>query len=76
MKNETNLMDRIGPWSTVALTLVYVGLMSLFFDYVISREVPIELQTIAAFAALYYTWWQLKLIVTKLSTLIKIKEEK
>lgn len=76
MKNERNLMDRIGPWSTVALTLVYVGLMSLFFDYVISREFPFELQIVATFAALYYSWWQLKLIVTKLTNLIKTKEEK
>lgn len=76
MKNDKKLIDRIGPWSTVALTLVYVCLISLFFDHVVNREVDLELQVIATFLALYYTWWQLKLVVTKLTNIIKIKEEK
>jgi ACR3 family arsenite efflux pump ArsB len=71
MQNEKNLMDRIGPWTTVALTLIYVFLMTLYFEYIISQEMDTVIQGIATFLALFYTWWQMKLILNQFTKLFK-----
>jgi hypothetical protein len=77
MKNEKKLNLR-NPWLVLALTFVYILIMDLYFHYCINSEVDMLLQTIATFVAIYYTWWQLHLIVTTLIESItkKIKEEK
>jgi hypothetical protein len=70
-KNEKKLKLNPGAWGTLALTLVYLFIMDLYFDYVISREVDTVIQGVATFLALYYTWWQLKLIFKQIFKKVK-----
>ena len=71
MQNEKNLMNRIGPWATVALTLVYLSVITAYFEYVISQEVDAIIQGSATFLAIFYTWWQINLIINQFTKLFK-----
>jgi ACR3 family arsenite efflux pump ArsB len=71
MENEKNWIEKIGPWTTVALTLVYLSLITFYFDYVISQEMDEIIQGAATFLAIFYTWWQIKLVVTQINKLFK-----
>lgn len=75
MKNETKLKLQ-NPWLVLASTMVYLLIMDLYFHYCINNEIEIVLQTAATLLAIYYTWWQLKLIVTTIIELITNKIEK
>jgi hypothetical protein len=71
MENEKNWIEKIGPWTTVALTLVYLSLITFYFDYVISQEMDEIIQGAATFLAIFYTWWQIKLVLTQINKLFK-----
>jgi hypothetical protein len=71
MKNEKDLLERVGPWATVALTLIYFSVITFYFDYVISQEMDEIVQGVATFLAIFYTWWQIKLVVTQINKLFK-----
>jgi hypothetical protein len=71
MQNERNLTDRLGPWVTLALTMLYIFAMDLYFEYIISQEMDSIVQISATFLALFYTVWQIKLIVNQINKLIK-----
>jgi hypothetical protein len=77
MKNEKKLSLKIGPWGVVALTIAYIAIMNLYFEYCISREFDPILQMVSTLIAIYYTWWQIKLIVNTIINYItnKIKKE-
>jgi hypothetical protein len=66
---------KITGWGVLALTIVYVFIMNLFFDYVISREVDSILQLGASFLAIVYSVWQVQIIVSYFNTTIKTKEK-
>jgi hypothetical protein len=66
---------KITGWSVLALTIVYVFIMNLFFDYVISREVDSILQLGASFFALVYSVWQVQIIISYFTKTIKTKEK-
>ena len=59
----------------LALTIVYVFIMNLFFDYVISREVDSVLQLGASFLALVYSVWQVQIIISYFNETFKTKEK-
>ena len=71
MESHKNSIEKIGPWATVALTLVYLSLITFYFDYVISQEMDEILQGAATFLAIFYTWWQIKLVLTQINKLFK-----
>ena len=66
---------KISGWGVLALTIVYVFIMNLFFDYVISREVDSILQLGASFFALVYSVWQVQIIISYFTKTIKTKEK-
>jgi hypothetical protein len=66
---------KISGWGVLALTIVYVFIMNLFFDYVISREVDSILQLGASFFALVYSVWQVQIIISYFTKPIKTKEK-
>ena len=49
-------------WGVSILTIVYVYLIELFTEYIISREVASEIQIVLTFGVLVYTYYMLKLI--------------
>jgi hypothetical protein len=66
---------KITGWGVLALTIVYVFIMNLFFDYVISREVDSILQLGCLFFALVYSVWQAQIIINYFTKTIKTKEK-
>jgi hypothetical protein len=66
---------KITGWGVLALTIVYVFIMNLFFDYVISREVESILQLGASFLALVYSVWQAQIIISYFNETIKTKKK-
>jgi hypothetical protein len=62
-------------WHVLASLLVYICVMNLYFDYIISREVDALVQIIASFIALGYTSWQLQIIINYIIKTIKTKEK-
>lgn len=49
-------------WMVLASTIVFISVLTIMFEYVISREFPAFLQLISLFFMLFYTVFQLKLI--------------
>ena len=66
---------KLGMWSTVGLTFVYIYIMNLYFDYMINRNVDEILQLGMTFLALVYTVFQIKLLVQEVTNLFNKKEE-
>jgi len=66
---------KISGWGVLALTIVYVFIMNLFFDYVISREVDSILQLGTSFFALVYSVWQAQIIISYFNKTINTKEK-
>jgi hypothetical protein len=67
--------EKLGLWGVIILTTIYLYLMNMYFEYILSREVVMEIQIVVGLIALAYTVFQIKLIVNKLSNSFK-KEEK
>jgi ABC-type multidrug transport system fused ATPase/permease subunit len=49
-------------WGVSILTIVYLYLIELFIEHIISREVASEIQIVLTFGVLVYTYYMLKLI--------------
>lgn len=49
-------------WGVSILTIVYLYLIELFTEYIISREVAPEIQIVLTFGVLVYTYYMLKLV--------------
>ncbi len=62
-------------WMVLASTIVYISVLTIFFEYVISREFPVFLQIISVFFVLFYTVFQLKTIAKYVINLFNFKEE-
>jgi hypothetical protein len=67
--------EKLGLWGVIILTTIYLYLMNLYFEYILSREVQTEIQIVVSLFALAYTIFQIKLIVKEVIYLFK-KEEK
>ena len=67
--------EKLGLWGVIILTTIYLYLINLYFEYILSREVATEIQIVVSLVALAYTMFQVKLIVKKAVSLFK-KEEK
>jgi len=51
----------LGGWGVTILTMVYLYVIGLFTEYIISREVMKEVQIVLALGVLVYTYYMLKL---------------
>jgi hypothetical protein len=63
-------------WLVLASTIVYISVLTMIFEYVISREFPVFLQLMSVFFALFYTVFQLKTLAKYVINLFNFKEEK
>lgn len=67
---------KLGPWAVVALTFIYISIMTIYFEYFVNRNVDEVLQLTVTFLALVYTVFQLRLIINQLTNFINQKTEK
>ena len=68
-------VERLGMWGVAVLTVIYLIIINVFFEYIINREVNLWIQIVSLFMALGYTVFMIKLIVNLVYNLVK-KEEK
>lgn len=73
MKSWLNLGSN--GWLVLASTIVHISILTIIFEYVISREFPMLLQMITVFFGLFYTVFQLKIIARYVINLFNIKEK-
>lgn len=73
MKSWLNLSSN--GWLVLATTIVYISVLTIMFEYVISREFPMFLQMTSVFFGLFYTVFQLKIIAQYVINLFNFKEK-
>lgn len=66
---------RITGWGVLGLTLIWILVMNLFADYVISRPVDSLVQIAASFVALVYSVWQGQIIINYINNTFNTKEK-
>ena len=64
----------LGGWGVTILTMVYLYVIGLFTEYIISREVMKEVQMVLALGVLVYTYYMLKLIYIFINNNLKEKQ--
>ena len=64
----------LGGWGVTILTMVYLYVIGLFTEYIVSREVMKEVQMVLALGVLVYTYYMLKLIYIFIHNNLKEKE--
>jgi hypothetical protein len=64
----------LGGWGVTILTMVYLYVIGLFTEYIISREVMKEVQMVLALGVLVYTYYMLKLIYIFIHNNLKEKQ--
>jgi hypothetical protein len=63
-------------WIVLASTIIYISILTMMFEYVISREFPVFLQLVSLFLTLIYTVFQLKVIGAYFINLFTKEKEK
>jgi hypothetical protein len=64
----------LGGWGVTILTMVYLYVIGLFAEYIISREVMMEVQMVLGLGVLVYTYYMLKLIYNFIQNNLKQKQ--
>lgn len=64
----------LGGWGVTILTMVYLYVIGLFTEYIISREVMKEVQMVLALGVLVYTYYMLKLIYNFIHNYLKTEK--
>jgi len=64
----------LSGWGVTILTMVYLYVIGLFAEYIVSREVMKEVQMVLALGVLVYTYYMLKLIYIFIHNNLKEKE--
>lgn len=62
-------------WGLIILTFIYLHVLSLYFEYVVNREVAKELQIVLTLGVLVITSYLIKLIVQYFQNNLKQKEK-
>ena len=58
-------------WGVTILTVVYLYIIDLFTEYIISREVASEIQIVLTLGVLVYTYYMFKLIYNFIDNYLK-----
>jgi hypothetical protein len=64
----------LGGWGVTILTIIYLYVINLYTEYIISREVMSEIQIVLTLGVLVYTYYISKLIYNFINK--NLKEEK
>ncbi len=67
---------KLGKWGVIGLTIIYLFVMTFYFEYFVNRNVNEVLQITVTFLALMYTVFQVRLIINQLTNFINQKTEK
>jgi hypothetical protein len=67
---------KLGKWAVIGLTIIYLFVMTFYFEYFVNRNVNEVLQITVTFLALMYTVFQVRLIINQLTNFINQKTEK
>jgi hypothetical protein len=62
-------------WMVLASTIIYISVLTMIFEYVISREFPVFLQIVSMFFLVFYSVFQLKTIGLYVINLLTKKEK-
>ncbi len=62
-------------WMVLASTIIYISILTMIFEYVISREFPMFLQIVSMFFLVFYSVFQMKTIGLYVINLLTNKEE-
>jgi hypothetical protein len=62
-------------WMVLASTIIYISVLTMIFEYVISREFPVFLQIVSMFFLVFYSVFQIKTIGVYVINLLTKKEE-
>lgn len=66
---------KITGWGVLGLTLIWILVMNLFADYIISRPVDSVVQIAASFVALVYSVCQGQIIINYINNTFNTKEK-
>jgi len=64
----------LSGWGVAILTVIYLYVIDLFTEYIISREVASEIQIVLTLGVLVYTYYLLKLIYNFIQNNLKQKQ--
>jgi hypothetical protein len=64
----------LGGWGVTILTIIYLYVINLYTEFIISREVMSEIQIVLTLGVLVYTYYMSKLIYNFIYN--NLKEEK
>jgi hypothetical protein len=67
---------KLDKWGVIGLTIIYLFVMTFYFEYFVNRNVNEVLQIAVTFLALMYTVFQVRLIINQLTNFINQKTEK
>ena len=62
-------------WGLIILTFIYLHVLSIYFEYVVNREVAKELQLVLTLGVLVSTAFLIKLIVNFIQNNLKQNEK-
>ncbi len=62
-------------WMVLASTIIYISVLTMIFEYVISREFPVFLQIVSMFFLVFYSVFQIKTIGLYVINLLTKKEK-
>ena len=62
-------------WMVLASTIIYISVLTMIFEYVISREFPVFLQIVSMFFLVFYSVFQIKTLGLYVINLFTKKEK-
>jgi hypothetical protein len=65
----------LGGWGVIILTMIYLSVMGMYFEYIINREVLEVVQIVSTLGVLVYTVYMIKLIYKFIYNNLKEKKD-
>ena len=65
----------LGGWGVIILTMIYLSVMGMYFEYIINREVLEVVQLVLTLGVLVYTVYMIKLIYKFIYNNLKEKKD-
>jgi uncharacterized BrkB/YihY/UPF0761 family membrane protein len=65
----------LGGWGVIILTMIYLSVMGMYFEYIINREVLEVVQIVSTLGVLVSTYYMFKLIYKFIYNNLKEKKD-
>jgi hypothetical protein len=66
---------KLGGWGVIILTMIYLSVMGMYFEYIINREVLEVVQIVSTLGVLVSTYYMFKLIYKFIYNNLKEKKD-